>query len=386
MKLNSLQGVLLLAVGLAFSAAGENINGINLVNIDSSGGDVGYNYKIGQTEVSVAQWEASGIVAGSATYNKYGTDDAAVVNISWHEAARYCNWLTSGNADVGAYTVSSGAVTGITDHDSVAMSSLVSTYGTVFVLPTEAEWRKAAYWTGSEYSLYANGTSTAPVKNVDANYGNASADGPWDVTGGTTEQNGTLNMMGNVWEWMESTAGGEALDFDDSTQQMAFRGGDWFLPTSDSEDETKWLQEVNSSSDDRAATYNVGFRVAAIPEPGTISLMSLSTIGLFLTRTVRRRRQFSKSILPVRWVRACDVFADCDEMAEDERESYSFYSDIVVPAFERTAVSIKGMQEKMDRNFWNQMVAVHERRIACQEAFKSKALRGLDAFLARIMK
>lgn len=387
MKSISLSGVLVVVTALAFSVSAETIKGIDLVSIDSAGtGGVGYNYKIGQTEVSVAQWEASGIADSGAAYDVYRADlgDAApVVNISWDQAARYCNYLTSGFEDVGAYSVSGTSVTGVTDHASAAMSALVAEHGIVFVLPTEAEWRKAAYWTGSEYSLYANGTDTAPVNGTDARYDYAQGDGPWTVTEGATEQNGTKNMMGNVWEWMESTYGGEDFDHTDDSQLMAFRGGDWFVGDGD-----EYLKETARAYDDRAATFNVGFRVAAIPEPGTISLMSISTIGILFTRTVRRRRRAS-SILPVRRVHACDVFSE-NELIEDELDSYSFFGEFVLPVIQRFTASIKGAYAKMDRNFWNHMVVVHEHRVAkraaYKEALKTRFFDGLDAFLAKIMK
>jgi len=45
--------------------------------------------------------------------------------------------------------------------------------GTIYVIPTEDEWYKAAYYAGSGYSLYAFGTDTAPIAGTDTNY-----DGP----------------------------------------------------------------------------------------------------------------------------------------------------------------------------------------------------------------
>ena len=41
------------------------------------------------------------------------------------------------------------------------------------------------------YSLYANGTNTAPIAGVDTNYNNVIGH-PWDVGSGTMEQNGTF--------------------------------------------------------------------------------------------------------------------------------------------------------------------------------------------------
>ncbi len=75
-------------------------------------------------------------------------------------------------------------------------------------LPTEDEWFKAAYWNGSEIQEYAtkpgdtlhegDGTS-----GTGWNYNNTDPVGPWNVGSGSEELNGTYDMMGNNWEWIE---------------------------------------------------------------------------------------------------------------------------------------------------------------------------------------
>lgn len=131
---------------------------------------------------------------------------------------------------------------------------------------------------------------------------------------------------------------------------------------------------------------------AAVPEPGTISLMSISTIGLFLTRRIRRRRQLGMSILPVRRSRACDVFVEDTESfdIEENVEQVSVFSEIVMSGLSRSAASVKEAYSKADRNLWNYMVSVHERRIerraALRTTVKTKSINTLDSFLAKIMK
>ena len=65
-------------------------------------------------------------------------------NVYWYEAAQFCNYLTSGDKSKGAYQFSGnnanpGYFLGI---DRVAAQT---TYGTIYVIPTENEWYKAAY-------------------------------------------------------------------------------------------------------------------------------------------------------------------------------------------------------------------------------------------------
>lgn len=69
-------------------------------------GAVGYEYQIGKYEVTNAQWDAFTLAAGvptgnpSSAYDRgaYYTGDQQPTNeVSWYEAAQFCNYLTSGN-------------------------------------------------------------------------------------------------------------------------------------------------------------------------------------------------------------------------------------------------------------------------------------------------
>lgn len=381
----------------AGSVLADNINGINInfANIGSAGyaadfstgyGYVGYNYRIGQTEVSIAQFQASGIIDADANYWNDGTrnvgQDAPAVSLSWHEAAQYCNWLTSSNTDVGAYTIVGGLVTAID-------RSYRNANGVVYVLPTEDEWYKAAYFTGSGYSLYANGTGTAPTHGVDANFNTAGgySGGPaWLVGSGSLETNGTYNMMGNVWEWLESAADG---NLDSIGEDVAFRGGDYFQGVG-------YLQSSNRSFDTPTGEYyNTGLRIVAIPEPGTISLMSLSTISLFFTRTIRRRKLAGKSLIPVGREYLCDTFATYEEWeaAYGQMEETDYLAELrgrIKAWFGSAWNEFMSGYKALDKKFWGRMVLIHERKMerkrTIKAALKKKALDGLDAFLALIMK
>jgi hypothetical protein len=301
------------------------------------------------------------------------------VFINWHEAARYCNWLTSGSTTNGAYTVSGNFVT------AIDRATALGTYGTIYVLPTEDEWYKAAYYTGSGYSLFANGLNTAPVKGVGAMY---STNTVWGVAAGLAEQNGTLNMMGNVWEWSESALDGTHNNV--GSESIAFRGGAWNLSST-------LMSAAVRSGDIPGNTYNsVGLRIVAIPEPATMSLMSLSTLGMFIGRSLRRRRMLGKSLIPIGRERLCDSYCTLDEWENEHREVasepdlLSIAWELVQPRIQVAWAKTHDGYEKLDRKFWNYMVISHERRIAKRKAFraaaKKNALNSLDAFLAKIMK
>jgi formylglycine-generating enzyme required for sulfatase activity len=236
-------------------------------------GAVSYVYRIGKYEVTNAQWNAFTAAAGVPTGNPseaYNTGahwtgtQQPTNNISWYESAQFCNYLTSGNKYSGAYQFDqSGNFLGI---DRV---SSISTYGTTYVIPTEDEWYKAAYYkpNGSGYSLYANGTNTAPSTSQ-ACYSYSS---PWDVGIGTQEQNGTFDMMGNVWELNETLFYGS---------NRGLRGGSYDLIPYD-------VGILSASYRGASYPYSeyssyVGFRVASVPEPATLLLVGLG--GLFLRR------------------------------------------------------------------------------------------------------
>jgi hypothetical protein len=271
-------------------ASADNIHGINVdfVNIGNAGnaadttghGAVGYNYRIGKYEVPNSQWNAFTTAAGAPTGNPssaYGhsawfTDNQQPTNeVSWYEAAQFCNYLTSGNKSKGAYQFS-GNNTNPSSFLGIDRVSSISTYGTTYVIPTEDEWYKAAFYkpNGSGYSLYANGTNIAPVAGVNSNYNDAIG-APWDITNGTQEQNGTFNMMGNIWELTEIFSGSNNVvrggSFDDSGP---FGGGNSAITSA------YWASSGGGES------LGIGFRIAEIPEPTTICLFGIA--GLMLRR------------------------------------------------------------------------------------------------------
>ena len=389
--------VLTALVLITWTGRAENINGISIdfVNIENAGnnadtnldperngyGAVGYNYRIGQVEVSITQFQASGIADSNADYWNDGTRtvgaNAPVVNITWHQAARFCNFLTTSNANLGVYTISGGLVTGI---DRSYRNGNTQAY----VLPTEDEWYKAAYFTGSDYSSYANGPGVIPESGTGAMYNTNTV---WSVGNGAEEQNGTLNMMGNVWEWLESAYDGELDNI--GAEEMAFRGGSYNLGLSK-------LGSANRESDTPGSAYNsVGLRVVAIPEPGTISLMSLSTLSLFFTRTMRRRKLLGKSLLPVGREHLCDTYCTVEEWQAayneiDAPDGLAIAGQLIQAKILDVWAKVYAACKLVDQKFWNHMVVSHEHRMARKKAFravlKKKSLNGFDAFLALIMK
>ena len=247
---------------ITHSGTSVNVDFVNIGNAgnaaDSTGyGAVNHDYRIGKYEVTASQWDTVVAAAGIDEYRTW-SGSQPVGTVSWLQAVQFCNWLTSGNKYTGAYQFDgNGVLTGVN-------RGAAGIYGTVYVLPTEDEWYKAAYYTGSGYSLYANGTDTAPVAGTDALYDNAALS-PWIVGSGTMEQNGTFDMMGNVWEMLESTYDGT---LDDLYEPRTARGASY--SSAERKLTVRWEVDYLES-----ATDYIGFRVAAVPEPMSALLIAI---------------------------------------------------------------------------------------------------------------
>ena len=127
-----------------------------------------------------------------------------VVNVSWEDAVRFCNWLSERDGLPAAYELKDGRWT--------AVQPLTTGYR----LPTEAEWAWAARYASGEPTRFPWGMSMPPT-SVHANYADEAARAmvPYHLEGyndsyrgpspvGTFEPNefGLYDLAGNVSEWI----------------------------------------------------------------------------------------------------------------------------------------------------------------------------------------
>jgi len=262
----------------------------------SAFGGVAYDFRMGTYEVSedmITKANAEGSL--EITKDTRGVDKPAT-SVSWNEAARFVNWMNTSSGYSAAYkfTLQPGDL-GYGANANIELwqvgdagynaANLYRNSNAFYFLPSEDEWYKAAYYSGSgtTYFDYALQSDTIP----NAVSGGASGavyngqTGPADVANaGGSSFYGTEAQNGNVYEWNESAF---TAPNDSSSEGRAIRGGFWGNP------ESNLRSSVRLSLNPAAEYIFIGFRVASVPEPST-AFMILIPVGAWL---LKRRRKSS---------------------------------------------------------------------------------------------
>jgi formylglycine-generating enzyme required for sulfatase activity len=305
-------------------------------------GAVAYDFRIGRFEVTNSQYatflntvaasDPNGLFNPSMGTNarggitRSGTDGAFTyavrpnmgnkpVNfVSFLDAARMSNWLTngqgSGSTESGVYTLNGNTLTAITRD--------LSNPNQVF-LPTRDEFIKAAYhqpasqggdtddfWRFATQSndspIVATATATGDIANPGATTVNMNSGADWNGqdgnlttvgSAGSSSFYGAFDMNGNVREWIQDTAFNQGF-----RGQM---GGDF---TSGWNANPNFVFGLDSAFVSFATPMSegnsFGFRFAspaeAVPEPGSIALVTLAILGGLVARRHRDHRHPSDPI------------------------------------------------------------------------------------------
>ena len=285
---------------------GANQFTIDFVNISgdtnpaSGYGIVAGDYRIGTYEITNDQWNkfsaSYGTVTGSPSnaYDENATWTGTNVptnELSWYEGAQFVNWLNTSTGHQAAYKFTgtqgtSGYTLGVWEAgDGYDSSNPFRNSNAFYFLPTEDEWVKAAYWNGSALQTWATSDDTQPTAGDESNYDLAVGE-PWNVGSGSEELNGTFDMMGNVWEWVESPY--DSGDY--TSSERGVRGGSYYNIFGVGED---LRSSHRGSGYPDEEFYGLGFRVASVPEPATLLLLGLGAV--MLRKMLKITRLFDKA-------------------------------------------------------------------------------------------
>ena len=281
--------------------SGENAFSMEFVTIgnpnnapDTTGyGSVAYTYNLGMYEVSRGQIDKAN-AAGSlgitiydmTSYNGNGVNRPAT-GVSWYEAGKFVNYLNISSGSSAAYKFDGSGNFQLWSSGDIGFNESNQYRNSLakFFLPSADEWYKASY--GSPNGIwydYPTGSNTAPAPVVGGTDVNTAVYNryDWESTtadifdAGGSSAYGTMAQGGNVWEWNESAFDGHN---DMSDKMRDLRGGSWGYGG-----ELAMNASTVSPHDPNVEEHSIGFRVAMIPEPSSLSLLALGWVVVALGR------------------------------------------------------------------------------------------------------
>ena len=240
--------------------------------------------------------EGAIIRTGSGPYSysvKPGFASKPVVYVSWYDAIRFVNWLQNGqgggDTESGTYTIINGGSNSgtVVVPDVATRNSWASTNSFHWLLPSENEWYKAAYYNPSSGTYYAYPFQSNSMPAALAPPGNSNS-GNFGLAANNYDGNGSL--LSDVGAYPNSLSpfgsfdmGGDVFQWNEGIVSPFSRGvrGSFFASSSiysaATHRDTGGIPTTELSDD--------GFRVASVggvPEPVSIVLASLGVVGLLI--------------------------------------------------------------------------------------------------------
>lgn len=280
---------------------------------DSTGyGSVGYNYSIGEYDVTSSQYTAFlNAVAATDTYGVYnsamagttqgnpgiiqsgssgsftysvtaGRGNYPVTDVTFWDATRFANWLSNnqpngaegpGTTETGTYTLTSAGIAA----DNITRNSTGN-----WAVASENEWYKAAYYSPAinGYWLYPTQSNTISTAQANYNLTDSTQVGSYP----DPSYYGTYDQGGDVGEWEDTII---STPPPSSDLQRVLRGGAFDSGSGPLESTVRGY-DLSTGLPGDTGSPDVGFRVSEVPEPVSFAVLTLGGMTL-LARRVRVR-------------------------------------------------------------------------------------------------